>query len=70
MTWQDGHPINRKRPLSESQKRQLARVAGTFVDPPPTVATRAARFNQSFGKRPPDLALRSVTGAPIGPPKR
>jgi len=59
------HPYSRKlRPLSESQKRQLARLRGDFVDPAPVRTKSVSRFCGRIAKKTEEPAIRTKTGSP------
>jgi len=50
------------RPLTEAQKRSLARTRGEFVDPPPVKANRASKFMPRAVLQRRDPSLRNKAG--------
>ena len=52
------------RPLSESQKRQLARMRGEYTDPPPVVTKSVSRFCGRIAKKTEEPSIRTKTGSP------
>jgi len=65
VTWQDGAPTRPRKRLSESQKRQLARMRGEYTDPPPTVTKSVSRFCGRIAQRKEEPALRGKSGGVV-----